>query len=213
MIIKRTLRLSLSASVLLAALLILVMPPAMAAPKPILVMGDSISAAYGMSLEQGWVALLAKELDKTHPGTPVINASISGESTVGALQRLPPLLDQHQPGIVIIELGGNDGLRGYPLIQLRSNLLEMTKLAQASGAQVIIVPMEIPPNYGNRYTEGFRESYRIVASNTDSTLATFLLEGVATDPQLMQADGIHPKVEAQHILMSNFMPSIKELLP
>jgi acyl-CoA thioesterase I len=185
----------------------------MATPKPVLVMGDSISAAYGMSLEQGWVALLAKELDKTHPGTPVINASISGETTVGALQRLPRLLDQHQPGIVIIELGGNDGLRGYPLGKLRSNLLEMTRLAQAGDAQVIIVPMEIPPNYGSRYTDGFRESYRIVASNSGSTLATFLLEDVAVNPELMQADGIHPRAEAQHILLANFIPTIMELLP
>jgi acyl-CoA thioesterase-1 len=185
----------------------------MAAPKTILVMGDSISAAYGMSLEQGWVALLAKELDKTHPGYQVINASISGETTVGALQRLPGLLAEHQPGIVIIELGGNDGLRGYPLSRLRSNLLEMTRMSQADGIQVIIVPMEIPPNYGSRYTEGFRESYRIVASNTNSTLATFLLEDIAIKPELMQADGIHPKAEAQHIMLANFIPTIMELLP
>lgn len=175
--------------------------------------GDSISAAYGMSLEQGWVALLQKEISATHPDYKVVNASISGETTTGALFRLPALLEQHQPRLVVIELGGNDGLRGYPITSLRENLTSMAELSRASGAQVIIVKMEIPPNYGGRYTTGFRESFSQVAEVTGSTLAPFLLDGVATNENLMQSDGIHPTVSAQAKLLANFLPTLKKVLP
>ena len=175
----------------------------------ILVLGDSISAAYGMSLEQGWVHLLSQQLAEDDPPPEIINASISGETTSGGLRRLPDLLEQHTPGLVIIELGGNDALRGYPIKQLRANLENMVRLSMDSGAGVVLVAMEIPPNYGARYTEGFRESYTEVARNTGSTLAPFLLDGVATDPGLMQADGIHPSVEAQPIILRNILPSIQ----
>ena len=175
-------------------------------------LGDSISAAYGMSLEQGWVALMGQELDNTHPGYTIVNASISGETTAGALQRLPALLEKHQPNFLIIELGGNDGLRGYPITTLRANLSGMVEQAKNLEAKVILVPMEIPPNYGNRYTKGFRESFILVADNTDSTLAPFLLAGVATNPKLMQADGIHPTVEAQPLLMKNFLPTLLKVI-
>ena len=165
-----------------------------------------------MSLEQGWVALMGEELGNTHPDHTIVNASISGETTAGALQRLPTLLEKHQPNLLIIELGGNDGLRGYPITSLRANLLGMVRQAKELGAKVILVPMEIPPNYGNRYTEGFRESFVVVADNTDSTLAPFLLENVAINPKLMQADGIHPTVEAQPLLMKNFLPTLLETI-
>ena len=213
MIIHRALLHCFTARLITGLLLLIVMRPAIATQQNILVVGDSISAAYGMSLEQGWVALMAGQIADTHPAFTVVNASISGETTAGALQRLPSLLQEHQPAVVIIELGGNDGLRGYPLMSLRSNLIEMAKLAKAAGAEVILVPMEIPPNYGNRYTQGFRESYLLVADTTGSILSPFLLEDVALDPELMQADGIHPSVQAQSSLASTFLPTLLGVLP
>ena len=178
----------------------------------ILVLGDSISAAYGMSLEQGWVSLLARQLAQSEPAPEVINASISGETTTGGLRRLPDLLAEHDPSLVVIELGANDGLRGYPIKQLRANLEDMVRLSRDSGAEVVLVAMEIPPNYGARYTADFRESFTEVARNTGSTLAPFLLDGVAIDPALMQDDGIHPGVEAQPLLLQNILPSIQTVL-
>ncbi len=175
----------------------------------ILVLGDSISAAYGMSLQQGWVAALEEELGADYE---VVNASISGETTAGGLRRLPALLEQHQPQLVIIELGGNDGLRGYPLRKFRSNLNELVMQSQAAGARAILVPMEIPPNYGSRYTAGFRQAYRDVARETGVALSPFILDGVATDPALMQEDGIHPTTDAQHLLLANMLPTVREVL-
>lgn len=178
----------------------------------ILVLGDSISAAYGMSLEQGWVALMGDRLAQEFPESDVVNASISGETTSGGLRRLPALLQQHKPNLVIIELGANDGLRGYPIGNLRGNLGKLARLSTDAGARVILLPMEIPPNYGARYTSGFRDSFVKVAQETDSTLAPFLLDKVAVNPSLMQADGLHPKVEAQPILLDNVLPTIVETL-
>jgi acyl-CoA thioesterase-1 len=178
----------------------------------ILVLGDSISAAYGMSLDQGWVAQLGSDLQAEYPQFGVVNASISGETTAGGLRRLPALLEAHNPSVVIIELGANDGLRGYPLLTLRNNLTALVTMAQASGARVILFPMEIPPNYGARYTSGFRESFRDVAQETDSVLAPFLLEGVAGNPTMIQADGLHPTIEAQPIILSNVLASVSGVL-
>jgi len=179
----------------------------------ILVLGDSISAAYGMSLEQGWVALLAERLKDQQPQQyTVVNASISGETTAGGLRRLPPLLQEHQPTVVIIELGANDGLRGYPLGTLRRNLATLVRASQEAGAKVILLPMEIPPNYGTRYTSGFRQSFVQVAEKADSAISPFLLDGVATNPALMQGDGIHPTVEAQPQLLHNVWPTLIEVL-
>jgi acyl-CoA thioesterase-1 len=179
----------------------------------ILVLGDSISAAYGMSLQQGWVALLAQQLKDQHPQQyTVVNASISGETTTGGLRRLPPLLQEHQPAVVIIELGANDGLRGFPLGTLRRNLMTLVRTSQDAGAKVILLPMEIPPNYGARYTSGFRQSFVQVAEETDSAITPFLLEGVATDPALMQGDGIHPTVQAQPKLLHNALPTVMKVL-
>jgi len=175
----------------------------------ILVLGDSISAAYGMSLEEGWVSLLARELAREYP---VVNASISGETTSGGLNRLPALLEEHGPALVVIELGGNDGLRGYPIATLRANLERMAALSMEAGARVILLPMEIPPNYGARYAGAFRESYALAAERTGAALAPFILEGIATDPGLMQADGIHPTAEAQPQMLGNVLPSLLQLL-
>ena len=178
----------------------------------ILVLGDSISAAYGMSLEQGWVAQLAAHLKERDPEVQVVNASISGETTAGGLRRLPLLLQENQPSIVIIELGANDGLRGYPLRTLYDHLSRLVEMAQQADARVILLPMEIPPNYGARYTSGFRDTFRQVAVETHCTLSPFILDGVATDPTLMQNDGIHPTVEAQPMLLNNVLPTVIAVL-
>ena len=186
--------------------------PSHARANTLLVMGDSISAAYGMSLDKGWVALLAGRMESTYPDYQVVNSSISGETTDGALRRLDGLLQQHQPTVVLIELGGNDGLRGFPIQRFRDNLGELTRRSQAAGATVILAAIRIPPNYGSRYTNSFHDSYALVADDTDSILAPFILEGIATDPSLMQADGIHPTVEAQPRLLDNLYPYIEEAL-
>lgn len=178
----------------------------------ILVLGDSISAAYGMSLEQGWVAQLAAHLKERDPEVQVVNASISGETTAGGLRRLPLLLQENQPSIVIVELGANDGLRGYPLQTLYDHLKRLVEMAQQADARVILLPMEIPPNYGARYTSGFRDTFRQVAVETHCTLSPFILDGVATDPTLMQKDGIHPTVEAQPMLLNNVLPTVIAVL-
>jgi len=183
-----------------------------AGQQSILVLGDSISAAYGMSLKQGWVALMAGRLAENHPEVKVINASISGETTGGGLQRLPDLLASHQPDIVLVELGANDGMRGFPINTFRANLNSIAALSQQVEARVILVQMEIPPNYGTRYTSAFHDSYSIVAEATDSVLAPFLLDGVAGNPELMQGDGIHPRVEAQLRLLENILPTVLDML-
>lgn len=177
-----------------------------------MVVGDSISAAYGMSLKEGWVALFAKRLLDRQPDAAVFNASISGDTTDGALRRLPQLLDTHQPTHVILELGGNDGLRGFPITQTRNNLLALCELAGASGARVLLLPMEIPPNYGPAYTRLFREAFHIAAEESPCTLGQFILAGVATEGELMQDDGIHPTREAQPLLLDNVWPDIMALL-
>ena len=182
-----------------------------AAPK-LLVLGDSISAAYGMSLEQGWVTVLAQRLRGQWPDSAVVNASISGDTSAGGLRRLPPLLERHAPDLLIIELGGNDGLRGYPTTQLRENLVNMVRAGQDAGAQVLILPMEIPPNYGPRYTSAFRASFTAATEQTGATLGPFLLENIATDTALMQEDGIHPTVSAQPMIVDILLPVIRQLL-
>lgn len=197
---------------LLCWLLLLLAHSSRAASPTILVLGDSLSAAYGMSLEQGWVALMEARLAPSHPQLAVVNASISGETSAGGLRRLPALLAEHRPDLVIIELGGNDGLRGFPLATLRGNLTNLVQLAQQAGARVVLVPIEIPPNYGARYTAGFRDTYREVARDTGSLLAPFILEQVALDPGLMQDDGIHPTAAAQATLLATILPTIEQAL-
>ena len=184
---------------------------ATAAPK-VLVVGDSISAAYGMSLEQGWVALLERQLAERWQGTTFVNASISGDTSAGGLRRLPQLLDEHEPDLVVLELGGNDGLRGYPTNKLRDNLTSMAAQARDLGSDVLILPMEIPPNYGSRYTKAFRAAFQSAAEETDAALGPFMLDGIATKSELMQADGIHPTVAAQAMIVEILRPPIEKLL-
>ena len=212
MIINRFLYRVVRAGLIPGLLLLCLSFSAQAREHRILVLGDSISAAYGMSLEQGWVALLEAKLETNAAPVEVVNASISGETTAGGLRRLPELLAMHEPNIVVIELGGNDGLRGYPLDRLRSNLQELVTLSKEAGARVILVPMEIPPNYGSRYTEGFRNSFTDIAASSEIVLAPFLMDGVATDPERMQSDGIHPRVEAQPLLLQNILPTIEAVM-
>jgi acyl-CoA thioesterase-1 len=212
LIIKRFLYRFLRNCALPGLLFLSIVIPAQVWAANILVLGDSISAAYGMSLEQGWVALLETRLAEQSEPRRVINASISGETTAGGLRRLPALLEQHQPQLVIIELGANDGLRGYPIGRFRTNLESLVVLSQQSGARVILLPMEIPPNYGARYTSDFRNTFVAVAGTTNSTLAPFILDGVATNPGLMQPDGLHPKAEAQPLILENVLPSVLETL-
>ncbi|MEP6548611.1 MAG: arylesterase [Gammaproteobacteria bacterium] len=179
----------------------------------ILVFGDSISAGYGLArVEQGWVALLQTRLRTQEYGYQVVNASVSGETTAGGLARLPRALSLHQPKIVILELGGNDGLRALPVAQMRANLLHMADLSAAAGAKVLLLGMRIPPNYGPEYTQQFRLSYTELARTKNLPLVPFLLNDIAVVPTLMQADGIHPNDFGQPKLLDNVWPSLKPLL-
>jgi acyl-CoA thioesterase-1 len=178
----------------------------------ILVFGDSISAGFGINPERGWAALLQSKLKSEGYGEQVVNASVSGETTEGGLARLPRALALHHPGIVIIELGGNDGLRALPVDQMRANLAQMAALCAAAGARVLLLGMQIPPNYGPQYTQQFSSSYGAVARDKNLPLVPFLLNGIALNPQLMQADGIHPNELGQPKLLDNVWPSLKPLL-
>lgn len=179
----------------------------------ILVVGDSISAAYGLEIRQGWVSLLADRLQRQAPGHhQVINASVSGETTQGGLTRLPALLAKHKPDIVVIELGGNDGLRGQPPALMRGNLEAMVRLTQQAGAKPLLLGMRIPPNYGKAYTRAFEQVFRDVAAARQAALLPFLLEGVGGVPALMQADGIHPNAKAQLTLLDNAWPVLQQAL-
>lgn len=174
----------------------------------VLVLGDSISAAYGIERDSGWVALLQEKL----PEHTVVNASISGETTEGGRNRLPALLTKHKPAIVIVELGGNDGLRGFQIRRIRDNLEQLVAQSQAAGARVLLAAIKIPPNYGPRYTAEFYESFTLTAKRFDIPLVPFILDGIATRPELMQDDGLHPTAEAQPQLLANVWPHLQPLL-
>ncbi|MEM1434991.1 MAG: arylesterase [Pseudomonadota bacterium] len=176
----------------------------------ILVLGDSISAAYGIQRETGWVALLETRVKAANRELTVVNASISGETTGGGLARLPDLLEEYRPVAVIVELGGNDGLRGYPIGRIRSNLDAIVEASQASGAAVYLVRMQIPPNYGARYTRAFAGIYERVAESRSVTLIEGFLESVALKPGFMQSDGIHPTATAQPYLVDAVWPYLVE---
>jgi len=178
----------------------------------VLVVGDSISAALGLDTRQGWVSLLQNRLQEGGFAHQVVNASISGDTSSGGLARLPALLSQHRPQLVIIELGGNDGLRGQPPAQLQQNLARMVDSATASGAKVLLLGMRLPPNYGQRYTQAFAQVFSDVAADKQVPLVPFLLEGVGGVPGMMQADGIHPAVAAQPRLLENVWPTLEPLL-
>jgi acyl-CoA thioesterase-1 len=182
------------------------------APRTVVVLGDSLSAGYGIPVKEGWVNLLAQRIASEGYGYQVINASVSGETTQGGLARLPRVLQIHKPAIVIIELGGNDGLRGLPLAASRENLRKSIELARAAHAQVVLVGMMIPPNYGQRYAQEFRDMYRSLASGQSIVLVPFLLDKVALDPELMQNDGIHANVKGQPKMLENVWPALRPLL-
>jgi acyl-CoA thioesterase-1 len=181
----------------------------------ILVLGDSLSAEYGLKRGEGWVPLLEKRLAEQKIAATVVNASISGDTTSGGRARFAPLLAQHKPTHVVLELGANDALRGLPLQSTEDNLLHITKAAQAAGARVLIVGIQVPPNYGGDYTRRFEAVFGKVASATQSPLVPFLLKGVADAPDalaLFQADRIHPNATAQPQLLDNIWPELRKLL-
>jgi len=178
----------------------------------ILIVGDSLSAGYGVDEQQSWVALLQNQLAAEGYGYRVINASISGDTTGGGLRRLPRALEQHQPEIVMIELGGNDGLRGTPVSVIRSNLAAMIEMCQKIGARVLLAGMYMPPNYGGPYTEDFAGLYQELAQEYGTALIAFFMNNVALEPALMQADGIHPNTEGQPVLLENVWPELEPLI-
>jgi acyl-CoA thioesterase-1 len=187
-----------------------------AASPVIVVVGDSLSAEYGLARDSGWVALLEQRLAREKIAAKVINASISGDTTSGGRSRLPALLEQHQPTHVILELGGNDALRGLPLKQTQANLVAMARAAKASGARVVVVGMQVPPNYGRRYGEDFAALFANVAKSEGTALVPFLLKGVAdaADAQaLFQPDRIHPNEDAHPVMLDNVWPVLRPLLP
>ena len=178
----------------------------------ILVVGDSLSSEYGLTRGTGWVALLKKALTEARIESEILNASISGDTTSGGVTRLKRLLDKHTPSLVILELGGNDALRGLPLEMTRQNLNTMATQARESGAKVVIVGMQIPPNYGREYATGFKEVFESVAKQNKASLVPFLLEGVAADPKYLQTDNLHPNELAQPQMMRNVLEVVLELL-
>lgn len=180
-------------------------------PTKVLVMGDSLSAGYGIDIEKSWVSLLEKELTKKND-VQIINASVSGETSSGGNGRLAALLNEHQPDIVILELGGNDALRGQPLKLLERNLQSMIDASKKNNAKVLLTGMQIPPNYGARYSNQFKELYPRLAEKNDIALVPFLLEGIGGKSELMQRDGIHPTAEAQPIIVNNVKPALEKML-
>lgn len=189
--------------------------PAAGAPRTLLVVGDSLSAEYGLPRGSGWVALLEKRLQRDKLAWRVVNASISGDTTSGGRARLPALLQQHKPAVVVIELGGNDALRGLPLASTEDNLLAMTRAAKAAGARVLLLGMLVPPNYGRSYVEDFSRLFAKVAKAEQSALVPFFLAGIADGPDpeaLFQPDRIHPKAEAHPKMLDNVWPTLRPLL-
>ncbi len=178
----------------------------------ILVVGDSLSAGLGLDVEETWVALLQTQLDTKGYGYRMVNASISGDTTGNGLNRLPRAIDLHQPEIVIIELGANDGLRGLPVEVMQENLAQMIRKSQASGARVVLAGMLIPPNYGDEYTQSFAAAYPTLAKEFDVPLIPFFLDGVALDPSMLQDDGLHPNAKAQPLLMATVWTTLKPVL-
>ena len=195
------------------AMFSLCLMPAVVSAKTIMIVGDSISAAYGMQAEQGWVYLLQKRLDQQYPKKhKVVNASVSGETTSGAVARLPKLLQTHKPHVVVIELGGNDGLRGQSPLLIQKNLANLIQQSQQAKATVVVLGMKIPPNYGTAYSQAFEKNYTIVSQQYKVKLMPFFLTGVAGNKNLMQSDLVHPNAKAQSILLNNAYPYIKGAL-
>ncbi len=186
--------------------------PAAKASRTVLVLGDSLSAAYGLSASQGWVALTADRVSKTQPGWRVVNASISGETSAGGVSRIAGELKRNRPAVVVIELGANDGLRGLPLQQTRSNLERMIKLSQAAGAKVLLIGMRMPPNMGRDYTQGFERNFSELSKLHKTAYLPFLLEPIALDRSAFQADNLHPIATAQPKLRDHVWKALAPLL-
>ena len=176
----------------------------------LLILGDSLSAAYGISQADGWVSLL-QDMWKNE-SISIVNGAISGETTDGALARLPRLLEQHQPSHIYVELGGNDGLQGHPLDKMQDNLAQIIQLAKEKDVQVILQAMKIPPNYGKRYTDMFIQSYKTLAQEYSVELIPFFIENIATDRSLMQKDGIHPNAQAQKLIANDMQAKLSEII-
>jgi acyl-CoA thioesterase I len=194
---------------------LLLAPPAMAAPAKLVVVGDSLSAEYGLARGSGWVNLLSQRVANEKLPYEVVNASISGDTTAGGRARLPALLKAQAPRVVVIELGGNDALRGLPLSQTRDNLQSMVKAARATGAKVLLAGMQVPPNYGRQYTADFARAFEDVAKAEKVALVPFLLKGVADRPDAedwFQSDRIHPVAKAHPIILDNVWPVLRGLL-
>jgi acyl-CoA thioesterase-1 len=185
---------------------------AYSAPKTVLVVGDSLSAEYGIARGSGWVALLEQKLKAQKIDARIVNASISGETTSGGRTRLPALLDQHKPNLVVLELGANDGLRGLPVNAAEDNLRTMISLAQKKRAKVLLVGMRMPPNYGRAYTERFAGMYRQLSTDMKVPLVPFMLDGVAQNPASFQADRLHPLAAAHPIILNNIWPQFAPLI-
>ena len=194
-------------------LLALCLSPTWVFAKTVMVLGDSISAGYGIEPQQAWVNLLQKRLDQQYPKQhKVVNASVSGETTSGALARLPKLLQTHKPNVVVIELGGNDGLRGQPPQMIQKNLAQLIQQSQKANATVVVLGMKIPPNYGTAYSKAFENNYKMVSQQYKVKLLPFFLEGVAGNKSLMQKDLVHPNAKAQSILLNLAYPYVKGAL-
>jgi acyl-CoA thioesterase I len=187
-------------------------PPKTNPAKSVLVLGDSLSAAHNIPVESGWVHLLEVRLNDMEPGWTVVNASISGETSLSGRNRLPALLAQNHPRIVVIELGANDGLQGLPLANLRDNLTAMIDAAQRAGAKVLLLGIELPVNYGPQYRDGLRAVYADLAREKHVALVPFLLDGVAQNPALMQEDGLHPVAAGESIVLNTVWGQLKALL-
>lgn len=178
----------------------------------ILILGDSLSAAYNMPLEQGWVSLLQRRIDKIRPGMNVINASISGETAANAVNRLPRLMAEYDPDLVVIELGGNDGMRGFKLQQIERNLQQLIDIARRNDAGVVITGIQLHPNYGPRYNDLFMRMFTKLAKKNKTGPVPFILDGIGDHPAKMQEDGIHPSTGAQPEVLDNMWPAIEAAL-
>jgi acyl-CoA thioesterase I len=187
-------------------------PAHAAAPRTILVLGDSLSAAHNIPIEKGWVSLLQARYSNMVPGWSLVNASISGETSLSGRNRLPSLLAKYHPAVVVIELGANDGLRGLPLEPLKANLAAMAQASRAAGARVLLLGIELPVNYGPQYRDGLRAAYKGLADSQHLALLPFLLDGVATNPALMQDDGLHPTAEGEPRVADNVDAVLRPLL-
>jgi len=208
----RTLSRIIGACALVIGIWVIALQNAAASDRTILVFGDSLSAAHGLRPEQGWVALLDKRLREQGYGYNVVNASVSGETTSGGLQRLPRALELNKPQIVVLELGANDALRGLPLSEAKDNLSKMVDLGEKAGARVLLVGMRIPPNYGPRYTADFVQMYSDLTARYHLAFVPFLLESVALDSSKMQEDGLHPNAQGEPSVLDTLWPQLVPLL-